>query len=134
MILEIKKLIEQYIALNEGPFVQTNIEEYISKLSEKAVIFTFHENKQTAFIAFYANNTVNKVAYLSMLIVERELRGRGLGYMLYMQSENYLKQRGFKVYQLEVLNNNKNALKFYSRLGFYEVSRSPRFNKMQKDL
>ena len=134
MILKIQELIENYNYPNEGFIVDIDIEGYIKKLLEKAVILTFYENNLGAFIAFYANDTKSNIGFLSMLIVDSELQGKGLGYMLYKQSEDYLKQRGFTIYQLEVNRKNSNVLNFYIGLGFYVISIKSNFIKMQKDL
>jgi ribosomal protein S18 acetylase RimI-like enzyme len=134
MIVLLQKLIEKYNSREEGLLITTDLEAYVDKLMDKAIILTFHESGCSGFIAFYANNTTERIGFLSMLLVDKTLRGKGVGYQLYKQSENVLRQRGFKTYQLEVLSDNLNALKFYKGLGFYEISRTSEFIKMQKDL
>ena len=128
------KILEKYNSKEDGICVSMDIEEYAKKLINSAVILTYDEKNKIAFIAFYANNTNVKIGFLSMLLVDTDLRGIGIGNMLLKQAEEILKAKGFNKFQLDVLCKNAKAFSFYKRNGFYELSRNKNFIKMQKDI
>lgn len=74
-----------------------------------------------AFLAFYCNDPERRLAYMSMLLVRSDYRGRGLARRLVQQSLDYLTQAGFIVYRLEVGKDNREAIALYKAMGFTET-------------
>lgn len=74
-----------------------------------------------AFLAFYCNDPERRLAYISMLLVRSDYRGRGLARRLVQQSLHYLTQAGFLVCRLEVGKNNREAIALYRKMGFTET-------------
>jgi ribosomal protein S18 acetylase RimI-like enzyme len=112
------------------------INDYVDKLIDRAVILSFSETEIKGFIAFYANNKKDKKAFLSLVLVDESLREQGIASVLLESSIKLLKKRGFVTYNLEVLKNNKQAIRFYKKYGFNIVSSTDtdKFLKMSLDL
>src|SRR5947208_31338 len=94
-------------------------ENYIEKICKYAVLIPFYkEGIIKAFIAFYANDVEKKTAFLSMICVDEELSGSGIGKGLLLLSIQYLKKANFIKYSLEVNKNNIIAYNLYTNCGF----------------
>jgi GNAT superfamily N-acetyltransferase len=57
------------------------------------------------------------------LFVERRYRGRGLGKGALEAVDDYCRQRGIRMVELQVTERNTEALAFYRRIGFQQLSR-----------
>lgn len=58
--------------------------------------------------------------------VEKKLRSKGIGRMLFNQMESYARARNARRLELEVFDRNERAIKFYKELG-YEVEGVKRY-------
>jgi ribosomal-protein-alanine N-acetyltransferase len=100
-----------------------DISSYTLKIVNNAKIISFHERGELiAFIAFYCNDMNDKIGYMSMLAVAKEMRGKGLAINLITSSIDVLKNEGFKIYRLEVYKSNIKAITLYERFGFAIIS------------
>ena len=70
------------------------------------------------FCAYYANDEVSKVAFLSMIIVRSHAQGTGTGSRLLASAIEDCRSRGMKHLRLEVANDNISAIAFYEKRGF----------------
>lgn len=70
------------------------------------------------FIAFYANDTISSVAFISMIAVVPEFRRLSLGSILLEKCYEYSVTCGMKFIRLEVAKNNFVARSFYLKNGF----------------
>ena len=57
---------------------------------------------------------------VSVLFVEKEYRGSGLGAQLFNQSISWLKSKGCKVMRVVAMGQNPRAIAFYKKMGFIE--------------
>lgn len=131
---ELINLIKKYNYPEKGLFIQSDLIEYVDKILMNAIIVTYYENGLKAFIAFYCNDIINCNAYLSLLLLDDRVRGKGIGKFLLSSSIQILKQKGFKNYGLEVLKNNYGAIQLYESFEFKIVSENDLFYKMEKTI
>jgi ribosomal protein S18 acetylase RimI-like enzyme len=119
MIEDIKKLIETYNDVSEGVLIKIEVEDYVKKIAENAVVLNYYKNSNLiGFIAYYANDSSKKNAFLTMLMIDKSSRGLGLGKLLLNSSISDLSNQGFLNYKLEVLKKNTKAIKLYLSYGF----------------
>jgi diamine N-acetyltransferase len=55
---------------------------------------------------------------LTEVYVERKFRDRGVGTLALYEVEDFCRERGIRNVELQVLNRNKNAERFYRKAGF----------------
>ncbi|SHH38545.1 GNAT family N-acetyltransferase [Winogradskyella jejuensis] len=116
-----------------GRLISFGIEEYVLKLVNKSVLYPEYLNDRLiGFIAFYANDTEFKIAYMSMLAVDKSHRGNGIAVKLICKAEDHLKKIGFKYFDLEVLKSNVSAIKLYKKKGFSIIEEGTKRYKMRK--
>lgn len=77
-------------------------------------------------VGFALGRVVVREAELLLLAVSRRGQGRGIGRMLLARFEEIAATRGANRLHLEVRDGN-HAVKLYSRAGFHEVGRRPRY-------
>ncbi|WP_242117935.1 GNAT family N-acetyltransferase [Aestuariivivens sediminicola] len=112
-------LLREIDKVSEDAFVKINFESYVSKLMEHAKIFSdYRSNQLIAFIAYYSNDPLNERGYLSMLAIHPEYQNRGYGKKLLNLAIEDLRSENFKYFDLQVVMNNKRALKIYQSFGF----------------
>jgi peptide alpha-N-acetyltransferase len=61
---------------------------------------------------------IEKTGILNNLYVEEKYRGKGIATKLYERFCVEIKKEGIAKIELHTMTNNKNAIKFYERLGF----------------
>lgn len=116
---DIQYLLEENNSLDKGIYINTDVEAYVDKILDRAKVISIYENnKISGFIAYYKNDADNKVAYLTMLLVDIDEQNQGLGSFLLTSSILDLQNLGFVKYRLEVLKTNFKALHFYSKHDF----------------
>ncbi len=117
---QIEDMIREEQKLKGKDFIDVgNLNNYIDKIKNKAeLIAHIVEGVCVGFIAFYANDEAKENAFITMVMIRSDMRGRKIaGSLLTAVLEN-LKSRGFKFCNLEVRTNNTNAIKLYENLGF----------------
>lgn len=111
------------------------IDDYISKLIEYATIISIRENNQiVGAICFYSNNQKNLIAYVSMIAVHADYRGKGIGDELLSFAIANCKRKGFVFCKLEVNKKNAKALALYNKNDFSIISESENVYLMQKKI
>lgn len=123
MLLEIKRLLLNEI-LCDRDFIPRNvtIEDYIAKLHKFACITEVCKSDNVVgFCAFYANDKVNKIGFISMVVVDPAYRGKGVADVVIESALKLMKLEGMHSCKLEVRQENIPALKLYRRLGFNVV-------------
>ncbi len=85
---------------------------FSSKINNKPVGFT------KGSVPEYPLEVSEHFGTIDDLYVLPEFRGRGVGRKLVVESLKTLKARGVKAVRLNVLKENKAAVKLYRRLGF----------------
>lgn len=96
-----------------------DIESYVNKIIDHAVLFQILERGVlVGFLALYCNDTSCKVAYVTMVAIDKACRGKGLATSLIHIAIKYAKRAGFEKLSLEVYKSNHSALQLYKKLGF----------------
>lgn len=103
----------------KGTLIRVNIPKYVDKILNSATIISISNNgKIKAFIAFYENDENKELAYLTMIAVCKECWHLGYGKRLLEFSINEIGKKGYKLYKLEVKEDNLSAIKLYEKYGF----------------
>lgn len=76
------------------------------------------DGKNIGLVAFYANDTVNRIGFISLIGIKNDYQKAGLGQCLLQESLSFMKQAGMVECRLEVEKNNVNAMRFYQKNGF----------------
>ena len=96
-----------------------DISAYSRKLSKNAVNLFIHNGEEDiAHAAVYVNDEVEFKAFLSTICVLPNFQGRGYASKLLNLCMEHAKQEGMLFFELEVDNNNKDAILFYKRKEF----------------
>ena len=89
------------------------------KLAEHAIVeVATRDDMAAGFIAFYANDSATRVAFLTHLAVAMPFRGMGIGLQLMRHCLETAKSAGMTSMKLEVDTANATAIGFYAGLGF----------------
>jgi ribosomal protein S18 acetylase RimI-like enzyme len=129
---QIAKILESINLEFEGILIQKPIEEYVIKIISNSTIIPFiSEGILKGFISFYCNDFKGKKGYLSMVIVSKDSRDKGIGKILLEASIEYLKNLEFETYSLEVHKTNNKAIDFYSSFGFIKKENKGNFWLME---
>lgn len=102
-----------------------NNEESLCKLSRKYAEFgvCFNiciESTIAAFVACYVNDSINKVGFLSIIVVRKGFQGLGLGSLLLDLVITMCKNNSITELRLEVDTVNTKAIQFYQKRGFQQ--------------
>ena len=101
---------------------RVDISTYSKKLSQNAFnVFIHNGEEDIAHAAVYANDKVEFKAFLSTICVLPNFQCRGYANKLLNLCIGYAKQKGMHFFELEVDNNNRDAILFYKRNEF-EIS------------
>lgn len=120
MLLQIRKAITEE-AKNDESFIpkNVNLDAYLLKIEQFALFHsTFSQNMLYGFVAFYANDSQNFCGFITMIIVSKQHRGKGVAKNLINSACNTMQALGMKECSLEVLRYNLSAINLYKNLGF----------------
>ncbi|MCR5809468.1 MAG: GNAT family N-acetyltransferase [Clostridiales bacterium] len=97
--------------------------ERIGKLAEKyanraEVLRASIDGETVGFAAFYANDAINCIGFLSMIVVRREFQGFGVGREMMNEVLSRSSAVGMKMVRLNVRMDNAAAIMFYKKNGF----------------
>lgn len=96
-----------------------NTYEYAVKLYENAEYISLVENNDVVGLAaFYANDIISHVAYLSFISLADGYSGKGLGRKIIEACESLSREKGMRVLRFEVFKKNKPAIGFYEALEY----------------
>lgn len=136
LIDELESLIVHTVGECDFPLLGgRGVREYVCKIAAQAELVTWvDQGRLVAFLALYANDAAGKEAFISMVIVARAYRGRGVASGLVTAVIFLLKARGFARCRLQVHQNNAAALRMYERLAFLRVEEAGEFIVMERPL
>jgi ribosomal-protein-alanine N-acetyltransferase len=118
-----------------GLFEVGDLDSYIDKLIEKACIITIMEQDVLhGFLAYYANDHINKVGFVSMVLTDPSTKRMGYGRRLVEFALKDLTLKGFKKCRTEVNADNTKALNALKRLDFVYVGRNDIYCVFEKQL
>ena len=70
---------------------------------------------------------------LTEVYVEKPFRNRGVGTLALYEVEDFCRERGIRNVELQVLNRNKHAEKFYRKAGFHILPRKVMLMKVRSE-
>lgn len=109
-----KEEIDETLILNR---IQS-LKEYI-KEGNAVVYGVINKESLNGFVWFFIKNQTNSNRiHINQIVVEENIRGKGLGNILIEAVENYAKEKKIKEIDLFVTKQNYNATKFYENKGF----------------
>lgn len=96
---------------------KVNLVDYTEKVFVLSEILCLKDkNKIVGCIIFYCNNLKEKFAYISLLVIRNEYRGRGYSTLLLKKVILFLKKRDIKMVQVHT--ESMIACKLYEKIGF----------------
>lgn len=99
-----------------------DIDVFLDKIRNFGEAYCVYDQEKIIGCAFfYANDKINKQAFLTLFAVKREYRNCGIGSILLEHMIDYCDGLGFEYLQLYTHKTNKKARSFYSRKYFYEI-------------
>ena len=120
-VLELLKYYSPYLeSLRTG---EINIATIAEKLTTFGIIVEIHEeDSHIGFAAFYCNDNISKIAFLSLIAVSTEFESKGYGTFLLDEVEKICGAYGMKIIRLEVKSKNTHAIGFYKYHGYIITS------------
>ena len=116
-IMKIMKL------LGDNFYTQTvDIDKLSYKLSKYGVFkVAAIDDVISGFVGYYANDSQEKIGYLTTITVASQYRGKGVGGFLLRECLNDCRTRGMNYCKLEVHKDNFRAIHMYNKFGFYRL-------------
>ena len=112
-----------------------DLQNYIHKITTQGSwIKGYAGNNLCGFVCYYANNFKTLESYITLVLIARKYRKKGIATELLNDLFERLTKRGFINCSLEVDINNKNAIELYNSLGFEIKSRNANKLLLQKIL
>ena len=93
-------------------------ESLLSKLVSFGNVLYVYNKEIIGYVAYYANDEIKKIAFITLLAVRPEYQRNSIGYSLIDQVENHCHDLGMNYIELEVNKSNKKALSFYLKNGY----------------
>lgn len=101
-----------------------DVDAYAEKvIKHGTVLLAMAEQVSLALAAMYANDQDTKRAYVSLLAVRPELRGRGIARELVNACVENARESGMMCIQLRTPETNTRAMQLYARAGFVKTGR-----------
>ena len=103
---------------------RVNIAPYLEKLIINGSLYVLLDKnkKASGVLGFYANDKKNKTAFLSILGILPHLQGKGCGKKLIELMISNCIEVGMTTISLRVHLENKKAIYFYKKIGFYTIT------------
>jgi ribosomal protein S18 acetylase RimI-like enzyme len=121
--------IKEFLAEVDNEFDQPlssriNLDEYVTKLIRFGKIIIARDEKGYAgIVAFYSNDIVSQIGFITVVVVKPVYRGQGIGTRLVLSAIEVIRKSGMKRVRLETSARNS-LVRLYERLGFNTTSRS----------
>lgn len=94
--------------------------------NERWILMAFSEDELIGFSLFEIS-FVDSFAHLFKILINPNIRQKGLGFELLNESLEALRNRGVKSFFLEVEDQNISAIKLYEKLGFKIIHKKAHF-------
>lgn len=95
---------------------KVNLHEYVLKIQNNAELIVDNECVLRGLIVLYCNDYIQKRAYISLVGVRRDFRGRGIARKMMMNAIEIAKDKGMEI--IGIHSNNQAALNLYKNIGF----------------
>lgn len=118
-----KALIKEFGEFLPDPLSERlDVDAYAEKvIKHGTVLLAMAEQVSLALAVMYANDQDTKRAYMSLLAVRPEARGRGIARELVNACVEHARERGMMCIQLRTLESNAKAMRLYTRAGFEKI-------------
>lgn len=100
-------------------YTDKNFENTLCKIVSCANVVVAYNIDVIGMVAFYANDYVNKISYITLIVTDIEYQNKGIATELFNICEYYAKSKGMKSLNLEVWKDNLNAIAFYKNKGMH---------------
>lgn len=91
---------------------------YLKVCKYSIFLVAYIDEKIVGYLAFYANDSNTRVAFITLLAVKCEYQNLHIGKELLITCESFSKIKGMEQIKLEVQNKNLNAIRFYKNNGY----------------
>ena len=124
-----EKLLFNFLKYTDDEFTPSlssriNLETYAKKMCDNAYLFeAFYNNELIALVAMYANDIINKKAYITYVYCKKDYRKLGIANQLIKNAFKKLTEINFKSCSLEVSVDNIPAINLYSKFNFIIIER-----------
>jgi ribosomal protein S18 acetylase RimI-like enzyme len=117
---EIARLLAEFGDYLPNPIKENvDVNIYARKLVDFGeIILAFKCDEVVGVLGFYANDTLEFKAYISIVSVSPSAQGIGIGKEMVLQAVNHAVRCGMTSVGLLVLRENFKAIRFYEHLGF----------------
>ena len=113
---------ELEIDANFLPFEEEGLTKYFEKIDNHAAFKKlFSEGQLAGFISFYCNDKNREKSFITMVVVDKNFRGRGIAKELLIEVLACLKSQSFQECSLAVRKYNAKAIGLYKAFGFVET-------------
>jgi ribosomal protein S18 acetylase RimI-like enzyme len=98
---------------------RVDLHDYSEKLANDAInYFLVIDGRRIAHAAYYCNDFLGKVAFISSISIFKEFYGSGAASFIFEKVVESCKENGMKMIRLEVDDQNVKAVRFYRKQGF----------------
>lgn len=96
---------------------KVDLEKYSAKLLNLATnYFCIESNKIIGLVSIYCNNTSHNIAYIPLVAVDKDFRGKGISKSLLFAALDSARRHGFRI--VGVHTESDIALRLYQSVGF----------------
>ena len=95
---------------------KVNLDEYVAKIQNNAELIVDIDKILRGLVVLYCNDVINYKAYISLVGVKQEFRGKGIARKMMESAIKIAKDKGMKI--IGIHSNNEVALNLYKSLGF----------------
>ena len=106
----------------------------LEKLYPKGMCIFAYNGQALGYCAFYANDSEQKNAYVSLIAVATEYQKKHIETKLLRDSFEMMRACGMNYCMLEVRKNNKNAIRFYEMNHFVMIEECEKSYLMKCEL
>lgn len=117
----IKEILAEFDSVFTPPISDriSDMHTYAIKLSTNAnVLYVMDNSEYIGFAVLYANDKIEKIAYLSLIGVKLLAQNKRVGTLLLLDCIHKSKDVGMSKLKLEVVSKNQKAIDFYKKHGF----------------
>jgi len=92
--------------------------------NQKYYLGFYNESRLEAILDLVVGYPDSHTAWIGLLMIRGNLRGRGIGSRVFGALADSLKSLSFRLMQLAVIESNDRAFEFWTSMGFKEIRRS----------
>ena len=118
--------------LKKGQPFRTELAKKIYHSGE--MIALRRNDEKIGFAAFYCNDYINKIGFLSLFAINKDYRGKGYAHNIFQTVIQTMRESGMNFLKLEVRKDNRKAISFYKKEGLRIVLDDEETIYMVKDI